>query len=98
LTCNLHKGGQLRKFFTQWNHLHSFYKAGSLIQFSQKSVPLKAIHLHKKRVFNRLKRYWSNKKARKMQVKKFKQERLVALVVRSFRAWKKEKKSMAGVR
>ena len=48
----------MRQFFSLWRDLHSFYKVGSLIKFNQKSTPLKAIHLHKKRVFNRLKRYF----------------------------------------
>ena len=61
-------------------------------------MPLKAIHLHKKRVFNRLKRHWIEKKEKKKRVQQFIQHRLVTLVYRSFTAWHSTKKLLMTTR
>ena len=67
----MHKVYVYRRFLAQWLELVKFYQANNLnasitkldlanqaqITFQQKSLPLKVLHLQKKRVFSRMVRY-----------------------------------------
>ena len=71
ITKNIHKLFVYKRFLTQWQEIHKFYQANNLnasvtkldlggqtqITFDQKSLPLKVLHLQKKRVFVRFQRY-----------------------------------------